>query len=343
VRGSLVALGVTVVVAAAAVIVSLNLGQAVAGTPVAGDRPVESTAPPPEPACAGEDELVASGSSLATEAISHLTAAYEAACPGRSVNYSPSGQGAGIQDFISGTTGMAVTDRPLDAGELAQAGQRCEVQQLPFVVQPVRIVYHLTGAPDITLDASVLAKIFSGAITQWNDPAIAALNDGVALPAVLTMVVSRADETGVTAVLQQYLAAAGGWTGGTGTTFTGQFMQTVRDNVEMLEAVANIEGAIGYALPAEYQGLRIGGVRPDLDAMAATISAALPDDGLVFDPAELYRADDGAYPIVILSYAVGCADSPAVSDFVLSSLTAQDGETGFLFPTGEWADRLRDL
>lgn len=342
-RGSLVALGVTVVVAATAVVVSLNMDQAVAGAPVAGDRVVESTAPPPEPACAGEDELVASGSSLASEAVIQLTATYEAACPGKSVSYSPSGQGAGIQDFISGTTAMAVTDRPLDAGELAQAGQRCEVQQLPLVVQPVRIVHRLTGVPDLTLDASVLAKIFSGAVTQWNDPAIAALNDGVALPAGLIIVVSRADESGVTAVLQQYLAAAGGWTGGTDTTFTGQFSQTVRGNVEMLEAVANIEGAIGYALPAEFQGLRIGGVRPDLDAMAATISAALPDDGLVFDPAELYRADDGAYPIVIVSYVVACAGDRSVRDFVLSSLSAQGDETVFLFPTGGWADRLRDL
>jgi hypothetical protein len=167
----------------------------------------------------------------------------------------------------------AVTDWPLDAGELAQVSRRCEVQQLPLVVQP---------------------------------------------------------------------AAAGGWTGGTDTTFTGRLSQTVQGNAQMLDAVGAIEGAIGYALPADDQGLRIGGARPDLDAMAATISAALPDDGLVFDPAELYRADDGAYPLVVLHYAVACVGDRSVRDFLLSSLTAQGAETAYLFPTGEWAERVRD-
>lgn len=342
------ALGIVIVVAAGAVVVSLTMNEAVAGTPVAGDRLVESTAPPPEPACAGEDELVASGSSLATEAVTQLTAAYEAACPGKSVNYSPSGQGAGIQDFISGTTAMAVTDRPLDAGELAQAGQRCEVQQLPFVVHPVTIRYRLEGAPDFTLDATTLAKIFSGAITRWNDPAIAALNKDVAIPDVPITVVSRADESGSTAVFQQYLAAVGGWTGGTGTTFTGRSGLAVRGGGGVMAAVESTRGAIGYLLSGagwEAQGMPISGVAPDLDAMARTMSAALPDDGLVFDPAKLYRVDpaDGAYPIVSVSYAVACAESPMVSDFVLSSLSAQGDATTYLFPTGEWAERLRDL
>jgi phosphate transport system substrate-binding protein len=337
-----VALGIVIVVAAGAVIVSLNLGQAVAGTPVAGERLVESTAPPPAPACTGEG-LAASGSSLASEAITHLTATYGVACPDTSVTYSPAGQGAGIQYFVEGSAGMAVTDRPLEADELAEVGRRCEVQQLPLVVQPVRIVHRLNGVPDLTLDAPVLAKIFSGAITQWNDPAIAALNDGVSLPAVLIVVVSRSDDSGVTAVLQRYLAAAGGWTGGTDTTFTGKFSQTVQGNAAMLAAIANIEGAIGYALPADDQGLRIGGARPDLDAMAATISATLPDDGLVFDPAELYQAPVGAYPLVVLHYAVACVGDRSVRDFLLWSLTAQRGETAYLFPTGEWAERLRNL
>jgi len=275
-----VALGIAVVVMAGAVVVALNTGQAVAGTPTAGDRP------PPQPGCAGEDELVVSGSSLAYEAVTRLTAGYEAACPGKSVSYSPSGQGAGIQDFISGTTGMAVTDRPLDAG--------------------------------------------------------------VAIPGVPITVVSRADESGATAVLQQYLAAVGGWTGGTGTTFTGQFSQTARGNEGTMAAVESIEGAVGYVLAGadwESPGMRISGVAPGLDAMARTISAALPDDGLVFDPAELYRAApaDGAYPLVSVGYAVACADSPAVNDFVLSSLSAQGGETAYLFPTGKWADRLADV
>jgi ABC-type phosphate transport system substrate-binding protein len=158
-------------------------------------------------------------------------------------------------------------------------------------------------------------------------------------------VVSRGDESGTTAVLQGYLAAEGGWTGETSTTFAGRSSQAVQGTERMLTTIENTEGAIGYLQSSDgtkSRDARLNGVAPDLDAMAAAITAALPDEGLVLKPVQLYRTKpaDGAYPLVSVGHALSCAGDPAVRDFLLASLNAQRDETAYLFPTGEWAERL---
>jgi len=351
-RGSLVALGIAVVVAAGAVAVPLTvLDGAVSGTPVAADVPVPSATAPPasgstsEPSCAVGGRLEASGSPLAGNAVNEVAAALGNACPDTFVGYAPVGSGAGIEQFTSGATAMAVVDRPLRDDELAAAGARCAAGAFPFVAHPVTVRYNVAGVESLSLDARTLAKIFSGAITTWNDPAITAQNPDVALSAQPIVVVGRSDESATTAVFQQYLAAAGGWTGGTDTTFTGRATQTARGDGGMLVMIETTVGAIGYLTElagTRSQVLLLGGVAPDPDAVATAITAALPGAGpMTLDPAEVYRADPGAgaYPLVIVTYAVTCADDPAARDFLLASLSVRGGG-GYVFPSGEWADRL---
>lgn len=341
-------LGAAVVVAAAAVVVPLTVMEpSVAGSPVAADVPPVTTPspaePPAEPTCAGE--LVGSGSSLARNAVADVAAALERACPDSVVDYAPVGSGGGLQQFTSGATGFAVVDRPLAESEMPAVRARCEAQAYPFVAHPVMVRYHVAGVGDLNLDAPTLTKIFGGAITTWNDPAIVEQNPDTALSARPIVVVGRGDESATTAAFQQYLATAGGWTSGAGTTFTGKATQTAQGDSGMLAMIENTEGAIGYLTAAEgtrSQVLRIGGVAPEPDAVATTITSALPGGGLALDPADVYGADPatGAYPLVIVSYAVICDDDAAARDFLLASLTVRDGGSGYVFPADEWADRL---
>lgn len=345
------ALGVVVVLGAAAVVIPLvATDRTTSGTPVAGDEPAGSTNPDPPavPVCDGDDRLLASGSFLAARAVRQAVTSYEGYCPTKTMTYTVIGSGAGLQEFESGTTAMAVTDRLLTDDELRDAEKRCDVQQLPFVVNPITIRYHLPGVDDLTLDAPTLTKIFTGAVTQWNDPAIAALNPDAELSALPITVVSRSDESNATFVLQNYLDAEGGWTGETSTTFAGRSSQAVQGDTAVLAAVESTPGAIGYLQSSdgtESKVARLNGVAPSLDAMAATITAALPDEGLVLKHIQLYRTKpaDGAYPLVSVGHALSCAGDPAVRDFLLASLNAQRDETEYLFPTGEWANRLVTL
>ncbi len=341
-------LGAAVVVAAAAVLVALTVMEPpVAGSPVAADVPPTTapspTEPPVEPACAGE--LSGSGSSLARNAVMDVLAALERACPDAVVDYAPVGSGAGLEQFTSGATGMAVVDRPLSESELGPLRARCEARAYPFVAHPVTIRYHVAGVGNLNLDAPTLTKIFSGAVTMWNDPAIVRQNPDTALSARPIVVVGRGDESSTTAAFQQYLAVAGGWTSGTDTTFTGKATQTAQGDSGMLAMIENTEGAIGYLTAAEgtrSQVLGLGGVGPDPEAVTATVTSALPSGGLALAPADVYGASpaDGAYPLVIVSYALICADDAAARDFLLASLTVRDGGTGYVFPADEWADRL---
>jgi hypothetical protein len=128
-------------------------------------------------------------------------------------------------------------------------------------------------------------------------------------------VVSRSTESSVTAVFQEFLAAAGGWTGGTGTTFTGRPSADTRT-----------------------EALRLDDAPPSQDAMAEAVDAALPGDGLELDPQRLYKGK--GYPLVFVSYAVACAGDPGVRDLLLSAVGRQSTDDLFLLPTGGWAKRL---
>ena len=337
------ALGITVVVGTAAVVVPLVVDRAVAGMPVAVRQ---DTAPGPatplEPVCDGGPQLLISGSALASAAADQLVSTYEAACPDTTVNYDPVGTGAGIQLFLTGQTGMATTDRPLTETERQDAGRRCEIQQLPFVAQPVAIHYRLPVGDQLTLDAPTLTKIFTGAITRWDDPAIVAMNPHVDTTALPITVVGRSTESTVTAVFQQYLTAVGGWTGGTGPAFTGTATQLARSETETLSIIQNTDGAIGYLLPdtaGRALGVRLDGWAPDLSAVAEAVNLALPADGLELNQDKLFRVKKG-YPLVVLSYAVFCANDPAARDFLRSALTAEPNPISYHFPAYEWADRF---
>ena len=129
--------------------------------------------------------------------------AYKAAT-GNQVNYQGIGSSGGIKQIKAKTVDFGGTDAPLKEEELDAAG----LVQVPTVMGGVTIVMNVPGfgSGQIRLDGPTSADIFRGAITKWNDPAIAALNPGARLPATAITVAHRSDGSGTTHVFTHYLA-----------------------------------------------------------------------------------------------------------------------------------------
>jgi phosphate transport system substrate-binding protein len=129
--------------------------------------------------------------------------AYQAAT-GNKVNYQGIGSSGGIKQIKAKTVDFGGTDAPLSVAELDEAG----LVQFPSVMGGVTIVYNLPGfkTGQVKLDGVTAANIFRGAITKWNDPAIAKLNPGIKLPATAITVCHRSDGSGTTYVFTNYLA-----------------------------------------------------------------------------------------------------------------------------------------
>ena len=163
-------------------------------------------------------KLVGGGSTAQKLAMETLTSNYAAECGNKAtIEYSGTGSGAGIKDFYNGQIDFAGSDSALKSEpnkdnviETDKVEARCSAPgwNLPLVVSPVAFAYNLTGVDALTLTPAVIADIFNGRITAWNDTAIAALNSGVTLPDTKISPFFRSDESGTSENMQKYLAAS---------------------------------------------------------------------------------------------------------------------------------------
>ena len=255
--------------------------------------------------------------------------AFEQACSGQTLNYTPNGSGAGINEFLGKQTDFGGSDVPLSAEEHGKAQQRCgsPAWDLPVVFGPIAITYNLSGVTSLNLDGPTTAKIFNGSINAWNDPAIAALNAGTTLPAIPIHVVFRSDESGTTDNFQHYLdtASNGGWGKGTGKTFKGGVGEGAKGNDGTSAAIKHTPGSITYNewSFAQAQKLNIAQIvtpaapQPvsiSADSVGKTIAGAQikgQGNDLVLDTASFYKpTQPGAYPIVLATYEIVCSKYP---------------------------------
>ena len=124
---------------------------------------------------------------------------------GMTLNYQAIGSGGGIKQIEAGTVDFGASDKPLKPDDLKTNG----LYQFPAVMGGVVPVVNLDGIQpgQLKLTGQVLADIFQGKITTWNDPAIAKLNAGVNLPATPITVVHRSDGSGTTFLFTTYLSS----------------------------------------------------------------------------------------------------------------------------------------
>ena len=145
------------------------------------------------------------GSTFDYPAFTKWFEAYSAVDPSVRFNYQSIGSGAGQKLLLNNTVDFGASDAPMKDESLATAPGK--ILHLPIVAGGVAIIYNLPGNPKLNLDGNVIANIFLGNITTWNDPKIAALNPGVDLPASAIIPVHRADGSGTSFIFTDYLSS----------------------------------------------------------------------------------------------------------------------------------------
>ena len=191
-------------------------------------------------------DVTGAGASFIYPVMSKWSAEYSKAT-GKQINYQSIGSGGGIAQIKAGTVDFGSSDAPLKPGELAKAG----LTQFPSVIGGVVPVINVPGVKSgaMKLDGQTLANIFLGKIRMWNDPAIAALNGGIALPAKKITIVHRSDGSGTTFNFVNYLSKVSpDWKAevGEGTSVKWPTGIGGKGNEGVAAYVKQISGGIGY-------------------------------------------------------------------------------------------------
>lgn len=267
------------------------------------------------------------GSSAQKNAIELAITAYQDTCSGATVNYNPTGSGAGIKQFIAKQVDFAGSDSALKTVavdgvvEADAAAKSCgsPAWDIPMVAGPIAIAYNLPGVTTLTLNAEVAAKIFNGTITTWNDPAIAALNTGASLPATAIKVFFRSDESGTTENFTKYLHAAAPavWTADPSKKWTGKG-EGKEKSAGVASAAAATPGGVTYAEWSYATQNKLGVAQIDSGAGAVALTgesagkavAAASQKGQGNDLALSLKYDTkeaGVYPIILVTYEIVCS------------------------------------
>ena len=195
---------------------------------------------------ARSDAVQGAGSTFVYPVLAKWAEAYEAAT-GVRIEYQAVGSGVGIRQIKSRTVDFGASDAPLRPQELAAAG----LMQFPIVVGGVVPVVNVQGIGpgQLRLTGSVLADIYLGKITKWNAEVIRDLNPGLALPDQAIIPIHRADGSGTTFVLADYLARVNAkWSDEIGVNIAVEFPTGIggKGNEGVAGFTARTNGAIGY-------------------------------------------------------------------------------------------------
>lgn len=236
---------------------------------------------------------------------------------GVKINYQSIGSGGGIKQLSEQTVDFGASDAPMSDAELAKA-KGGAIVHIPTVIGAVVVTYNL---PEVTqplkLTGDLVADIFAGKVTKWNDPRIAALNAGVTLPARDILVVHRSDGSGTTYIFSDYLAAVSpSWKAAPG---KGKELQWPvglggKGNEGVAGQVKQTPGAIGYVelAYANQNKLPTAAVRnangefvaPSIEAVtaaAAGVAGTLPAN-TDYRVSIVNAPGQGAYPIASFTW-----------------------------------------
>jgi phosphate transport system substrate-binding protein len=194
--------------------------------------------------------LTGAGSTFGAPFFTKAFAAYQHARSGVTVGYASVGGSAGITRFTAGTLNFGATDVPASSTDLAAARGGPAVQ-VPVDLGGISVAYNvMTLNGSLKLTGPVLARIFLGQITRWNDPAITALNPGASLPNTYITVVHRADGSGTTYIFSDYLShvsAAWATQVGAGRSLHWPVGYGAGGNQGVASTIPRVPGSIGHA------------------------------------------------------------------------------------------------
>jgi phosphate transport system substrate-binding protein len=191
-------------------------------------------------------DVTGAGASFVFPVMTKWSAEYNKAS-GKKVNYQSIGSSGGIAQIKAGTVDFGSSDAPMKPEELAKFG----LAQFPSVIGGVVPVMNVPGVQSgaMKLDGALLADMFMGKITMWNDPRIVALNGGVQLPAQKITVVHRSDGSGTTFNFVNYLSkVSADWKSSVGEGTAVKWPTGIggKGNEGVTAYVKQIKGSIGY-------------------------------------------------------------------------------------------------
>src|SRR5919204_1517012 len=265
---------------------------------------------------ASADSLTGAGSSFVAPLVAAWTAKVDGAL-GIKITYGPIGSGGGINAIINRTVDFGASDAPLTPDQFAGC-KRCV--QIPWALSATSIPYHLPGMKkQLRFSGPVLADIFLGKITRWNDPRLAKVNKGTSLPNQQITVIHRSDSSGTTYNLSDYLSRVSSeWKSkvGRGTALNWPTGVGARGSSGISAALAETSGSISYVdvaysllnhfsfgLVQNKAGKFAAPGLPGIKAAAATINHVAPNNGgiSIVNPA---KTQPKAYPICTFTYVI---------------------------------------
>jgi phosphate transport system substrate-binding protein len=258
------------------------------------------------------------------------------------INYQSIGSGGGIQQVTKQTVFFGATDGPMTADQLQSAPGR--ILHFPTVLGAVVPVYNLPNVTaELKFSGPVLADIFLGKITKWNDPALAKLNAGVTLPATDITVAHRADGSGTTYIWVDFLsklspewktkvgvATSVNWptgVGGRGNEGVSGLVKQTPGAIGYVELIYALQNKIAYGSVMNMAGESVKATVESVTAAAAEAVKAMPAD---FRVSITNAPGKGVYPIssftwlLLYENAKDKAQAKTMVDFMKWALT--DGQ-----------------
>ncbi|MGA2786977.1 MAG: phosphate ABC transporter substrate-binding protein PstS [Verrucomicrobiota bacterium] len=248
------------------------------------------------------------GSSFDYPAFTKWFEAYAQVDPSVRFNYQSIGSGGGQKQLLNQTVDFGASDAPMTDASMATATGK--ILHLPVVAGGVAITYNLPNNPKLKLDSDVIAGIYLGNITKWNDPKITALNPGVELPDTGIIPVHRSDGSGTSFIFTDYLSSVSpAWADSVGkgasVKWPGAIGLGAKGSEGVAGAVKQMPGAIGYVelayadqnkMPyADVKNAAGNFVSPAPDSVSAALATAtIPDD---FRFSMVNASGDKSYPI----------------------------------------------
>ena len=311
-------------IAAIGAVAALTLAGCAANEAPASDAPSDGGSSSEAPA-GSAGTLSATGASSQANAQEAWQAGFQTAHDGVTVNYEPTGSGTGRTNFLSGASDFIGSDRAFNDEENAAGFAACvtdDIIEVPLYISPVAISFNLEGIDTLNLDAETIAKIFAGQISKWNDPAIAAFNEGVDLPDLAISPVHRSDASGTQGTFTAFLVSAAPdvWTWEDDDNWPSDLGgEGAQGTSGVKAAIAAGNGTIGFLDASQAEGgqVHIQDSAGDFIAYSAEAASALVEGSplvegrgagqLVFD-VDPAAAPAGAYPIALVSYLIACAE-----------------------------------
>ena len=290
------------------------------------------------------------GSSLVAPFVENVFAPDFQSSNGTKVNYSSVGSTAGIQDISGKLVDFGASDAPLTSTQVSGCTGCVEI---PWALAATGFSYNLSGISHLNLSGTVIAEIYLGQITTWNDPAIAKLNKGETLPSEKITPVWRSDGSGDTYVFTSFLSKVSPtWASkvGASTTVSFPYGTGAKGNSGVAQVVGSTPGAIGnnswfYIRQAGLKAVSVQNAAgnyvqpyapflvdaadllkkvPSLSTLSASTADTIASDLSLVDPAyskpkkgkkptTLQKEEAAAYPLATFTYVITRPDDANIA------------------------------